>query len=162
MLGNNIAVAFLSKTKLTSEKSTTIRGYTIFKKDRLGTGQHQGVLLAIKSNINHEPVPLPLLSTVEPIVIIIFFQLRPINNIGIYYSPSSLNDTQDIHAVMNIDQSIIITGDFNIKHSYFSSRNTNQNGKRLYAFPQNSLISVLSQYRPTYFPTNGNRPDVLD
>ena len=91
-----------------------------------------------------------------------YIKNRPLNVIGVYNSPSKSIDTNDIRNLVNIGPSTLLVGDYNSKHRIFCSRASNPNGTKLYNFLQGSPIRVLSQCQPTHYPTNGNRPDVLD
>jgi len=57
------------------------------------------ILLAIKSNLKHEELPLPPLSTVEAIGAKIHINQSPINIVGVYNSPSIRIDTTDIRKI---------------------------------------------------------------
>lgn len=135
--------------------------FNIYRKDRFGIGQGQGVLVLVNSKLRHDELTLPTLNTVEAADIRIYIKSKPISVIGIYNSPSVRTDTEDIRKLSNVGQAVIIAGDYNSKHPVFCSRRSNDNGKVLNTFLQSSQLQILSQHQPTHYPTNGNQPDVL-
>lgn len=54
-------------------------------------------------------------------------------------------------------------GDWNAKHTYWSSRLINPRGRQLYKPIQRLGLHCMTTRKPTYCPTNSNRiPDLLD
>lgn len=64
---------------------------------------------------------------------------------------------------MSLNNSIIMAGDLNCKHTNWGCLVTNPNGIKLQTFISNTPYTISAPGVPTYFPTDHNRqPDILD
>ena len=72
-----------------------------------------------------------------------------------------LNEFQELFG--NLGHRFIVGGDFNAKHSWWSSRLINHKGRELYRCINMNNYSVLSTGNPTYWPSDPSKiPDLLD
>jgi len=79
------------------------------------------------------------------------------------YQPLSRQMHISDYEKMSLDNSIIMTGDLNAKHTNWGCRVINPNGTKLLSFLANTPYTIFAPNEPTYFPLDVNRhPDILD
>lgn len=153
-------IALISETHLHGNLIPKIRNYILYNTNRQ-TGRGSGTVIYIKTHIKHHLILNPLLVNIEATLILVSTEKSGNIIIGsIYKPPVPLLLKQDLDALMNTGSKVLLAGDFNCKHSYWNSRQTNPNGRRLFEYINNSPISVLGPPNPTHFDAFGS--DVLD
>lgn len=84
-------------------------------------------------------------------------------SVSAYQSPGRNAYIADYDNVMSLNNSIIMAGDLNCKHTNWGCRVNNPNGIKLQTFISSPTYTVSPPDDPIYFPTNSDRqPDILD
>lgn len=162
---HNISVACISETHLTTDQVFKIPGYKIYRFDRIVAAKASGgAAIIIKSSIDHEPIILPSMQSLE----VVGVKIKLINNnlfqlFACYLQPKRSISILDLNTIFSSNLPTILAGDLNSKHPCWYSRVSNPNGRKLFKIMNKCDWMVIGPDEPTYFPTHENRhPDVLD
>lgn len=162
---HNTDVMMVCETYLKPQHRFSVPNYTIHRLDRL-IGPKGGVLVLVKSNIEHKLLPSFNLKVIEAIGIQINVNSSPVSLIGAYH-PGGNNNTydfkNDIHKLTSIRNSYFICGDLNSRHRMWNCASSNQAGKILFDEMQLGQFSIFHSNTPTHFPVNSNsNPSTID
>ncbi|KAL4144102.1 hypothetical protein QTP88_006332 [Uroleucon formosanum] len=101
--------------------------------------------------------------SLEAVAVLIKLNNRYVTIVSAYQPPSRQMQMSDYDKVMNLDNSIIMAGDLNAKHTNWGCRVINPNGTKLLSFIANTPYTNYAPNEPTYFPSDVNRqPVILD
>lgn len=155
-------VIFISETHLQPHHpDPKIPGFILYRTDR-PTGPGGGTAIYISQSLKHHFTPITLVS-LEATVITVSTSRGPITLASCYNRPSLKLDVNDLVTVINSGGAVIAAGDFNAKHTNWSCRTTNTNGKIVQQLIDNNInCQVYAPTEPTIFPANGALPDILD
>lgn len=148
-----------------SLRSPRIAGYHIVRndrtRDRLG-----GTLIYFRRFLHCIPINTPSLIDLEASVCrLAMTGHQPITIASVYLSgsPDRLLHQADLEALLSLDNSVIIAGDFNAKNQAWNCLCTTARGSRLETFAEVLNFDVIAPLEPTHYPDNpDHRPDILD
>ncbi|KAL4144094.1 hypothetical protein QTP88_006324 [Uroleucon formosanum] len=122
-----------------------------------------GVAILVRARIKQQVIPNLNLLSLEAVAVLIKLNNRYVTIVSAYQPPSRQMQMSDYDKVMNLDNSIIMAGDLNAKHTNWGCRVINPNGTKLLSFIANTPYTNYAPNEPTYFPSDVNRqPDILD
>ncbi|KAL4143777.1 hypothetical protein QTP88_006063 [Uroleucon formosanum] len=122
-----------------------------------------GVAILVRVRIKQQVIPNLNLLSLEAVAVLIKLNNRYVTIVSAYQPPSRQMQMSDYDKVMNLDNSIIMAGDLNAKHTNWGCRVINPNGTKLLSFIANTPYTIYAPNEPTYFPSDVNRqPDILD
>ncbi|KAL4144108.1 hypothetical protein QTP88_006338 [Uroleucon formosanum] len=122
-----------------------------------------GVAILVRARIKQQVIPNLNLLSLEAVAVLIKLNNRYVTIVSAYQPPGRQMQMSDYDKVMNLDNSIIMAGDLNAKHTNWGCRVINPNGTKLLSFIANTPYTNYAPNEPTYFPSDVNRqPDILD
>ncbi len=160
----NIDVALLSETHLTSRMHVKLRGYRLHTCHHPDEVTHGGSAILIKDNIAHDV--LPNYSTRHLQATCISMVANGIRTtVAAVYSPPrhAISSEEYSKFFSHLGQHWLAGGDWNAKHELWGSRLTTTKGRSLYDAITTQNVVCLSSGQPTYWPADTNkRPDCID
>ena len=151
----------ISETHLTTKNSFEIPGYNFYDTKHPEGKACGGTGILIKSKIKHyrlrEFSEIYLQST--PICI-----LDNLTVAAIYCPPKfALTEQQFTNFFKTLGTTFLAAGDFNCKHTLWGSRLISPRGKKLYDAIKSWGLDIISNGKPTYWPTDNRKlPDLID
>lgn len=149
-----------------SVRDPRVANYNIIRDDRV-TSRLGGTLIYYRKSLHCTPLAAPPLKNIEATVC----QLgmtghRPVIIASVYLSASKQLLEEDLQALFDMGDSVILTGDLNSKHPRWQSSTTDARGRALNKLTDRLQFEVIAPITPTRFPHGvGNlrhRPSVLD
>ncbi|KAL4144100.1 hypothetical protein QTP88_006330 [Uroleucon formosanum] len=161
---HNIDIACITETHLSSLDEIKFPGYIPHRTDRVTQSRAMGgVAILVRARIKQQVIPNLNLLSLEAVAVLIKLNNRYVTIVSAYQPPSRQMQMSDYDKVMNLDNSIIMAGDLNAKHTNWGCRVINPNGTKLLSFIANTPYTNYAPNEPTYFPSDVNRqPDILD
>ncbi|KAL4143757.1 hypothetical protein QTP88_006044 [Uroleucon formosanum] len=161
---HNIDIACITETHLSSLDKIKFPGYILHRTDRVTQSRAMGgVAILVRARIKQQVIPNLNLLSLEAVAVLIKLNNRYVTIVSAYQPPSRQMQMSDYDKVMNLDNSIIMAGDLNAKHTNWGCRVINPNGTKLLSFIANTPYTIYAPNEPTYFPSDVNRqPDILD
>ena len=107
-----VDIMVITETKLAQNIKIKVRNYNLHRNDRNNRGG--GVAILIKNKIAHARQPT-INTSIENV------SIRLTNDVlivGAYARPNLLLDNDDLDAIFNLNQKILVLGDFNARHRY--------------------------------------------
>jgi len=160
----NLDLILISEAHLTPNTSFKIPGYQKYHCDHPDKTAHADSAILIKSDIKHFILHSFQSISIQATNIAIQMNHIPTTISSVYCPPSSKLTTHDLtNYLSSLGNTFLIGGDFNSKHTAWSSRIINTRGRILYNISVNKSLKFISPPNPTYWPTHQNRlPDTLD
>ncbi|VVC92739.1 unnamed protein product [Leptidea sinapis] len=128
----NVDIIALCETRLTNRLKLNIPGFYCYRQDKHCSGTGQGVAILVRSDIPHSTLPIPTTTNLEAVGILIQLTKTNIAVISAYQSPNKLLLTSDLNAILACGTQVLIMGDLNAKHPYWSPGTLNSRGNTLY------------------------------
>lgn len=163
----NIDIIALNETRLTGRLVLQIPGFSCYRADRRSDGAGQGVAIMARADIDHSPIDIPLIYNLEAVGIRLQLANGNISLYSVYQSPNLPLFTMlnDIKALMNTGARVLVMGDLNAKHPYWSPGSANHRGNLVYELMLHDEVIVhapsdptLVHYRSEHDPST---PDLL-
>lgn len=161
----NTDVLAISETRLTARSKLDMKGFACYRKDKRCNGTGQGVAILVKADLMHSLITVPNTLNLEAIGISLKLPCGDIVIFSVYQSPNMPLLVSDIDVLMATGNRVLLMGDINAKHPYWSPGPPNVHGKRLYEHMLNSDYIIhypqdptLVHYRPELKPST---PDIL-
>ncbi len=173
---HNISVMMLGETWLSPHLSLSIPGYICYRNDRAAqaantTASHigGGTAILIRRSIIHYVTALPQLQHAEATAVVVQTERGPLRLVSLYARPDRSAEAcaqlaADIAKLVAANTTpTFVAGDYNAKHTAWSSRITCPRGRKLKAVADANGCEIFAPTTPTFYPhgTNG-KPDVLD
>lgn len=160
-----IDIALISETHLTSRLRADIYGYKLYTCHHPSGNSHGGTAIYIRSSLQHYEVQSYSKPTIQAAILSVRLHVGTDVRVGAIYSPprhTVLRSEYDrLFAVMC--PKWIAGGDFNAKHPLWGSRLTTTKGKNLYDSLMRNNVQCYSNGSPTYWPTDPDkRSDCID
>lgn len=149
---HNIDIALISETHLNANKTVKVVNYNLYRNDRLNN-TYGGTAIYVKKNIDHTKLPIPNLIQLESNGIEVYTKHGKIKIYAAYHSPKKTHLVQDLHTILSTNDSTIIAGDFNAKHSDWNSRVNNYNGIELQNYVNSHNVIAVGPTEPTHNST---------
>ncbi|KAI8427039.1 hypothetical protein MSG28_014680 [Choristoneura fumiferana] len=123
-----------------------------------------GTLIYFKRSLHVVPLVRPTLTNMEVSTCrIAMTGHRPITLVSVYLPPTKDLLKTDLEILLNLDDSVLVAGDLNSKHTRWNCRVNNRNGRVLDRLVDELNFDILAPMEETHFPTNPeHRPDILD
>ena len=122
-----IDIILLNELRIKKNKKLKIRGYTTIRRDRNDNSGHGGVAILIKNSIDYKEINPITDCSIEHAII----QLPNKLTIMIYNTPQNNFTYDDILTLTKIGKKVLLIGDFNATHQYWSCNRNNANGRTL-------------------------------
>ena len=174
LVANNVKVACLQETKLTSKaKDPSIPGYTFLRKDRPAGGAGGGLAILIHNSVSFTPLDVNIDPSIDEVTeahgINAIVNNAPISVVNIYCPPASAcprGFRPDTASILDGDfGDCLVLGDWNAHHEAWHSNQSDDRGDHLAAEVENSDFCVLNEDTPTRLPqgsNNNQRPSSPD
>lgn len=157
---HKIDIMLVNEIKASEKINFHLNGYNSIRKNRPGTSQGGGLLILINKEIKHSEFCIDFdLQTLETIGI------KLENNLtihSVYIPPQNKVNNNEIQAIMNSSSRVMAIGDFNSKYVAWNCKHSNNNGKTIYNFINNTNCMILTPETPTLFPVNNGIPSTVD
>lgn len=159
----NIDICLIAETHFTKETVMRLRGYKIYHTPHPSNKYRGGSAVIIKKNIKHHE-ELKFSEIIQATTIRINIKKLQCNITAVYSPPRHNIMMEDyIEFLQSLGNRFVTGGDYNSKHTCWSSRLTTTKGRRLLEAVQTLSCNVLSEGTPTYWPSDPNKcPDVID
>lgn len=160
----NIDICLISETHDTKETRIKVSGYCYYRSIHPSNTGRGGSAVLIKQEIKHAEDFTIQTTKTQIAAIRVSTKCRVISIASIYNPPRYRLEADEYKNIFDqLSPSFIIGGDFNLKHTFFGSRITNEKGKILYQVMTEEKCHVASTGKPTYWPTDLNKkPDLID
>ena len=147
---SNYDVISVNETNLKSERQFALKGYNIYRNDRVGkTGG--GVLLAVKHHIKCREILNKTTRKNEAIAVEIETQtFKSILISSIYVPPTAKIDLSIFSELYNINNNCIVVGDLNAAFQQMGSRKTNSRGRQLQELMKDGFIEIVEDDSTTF------------
>lgn len=157
-----IDVLFLTETHLRPTKTFKLKNMVGHRTDRLHR-RGGGTAIFLRQSITHHVEQLPPLQSIEATAVTIATHMGHITLVSAYSAPRGELHDQDLFAIFDTYNTVLLCGDLNAKHHLWHSRQTNARGTRIHELEERLLAVTMGPRDPTYIPFNANHhPDVLD
>lgn len=155
----------LNETRLTRRLTLRVPGFSCYRSDCRPDGSGQGVAILVRADLEHSLVSTPPTQNLEAIGISLKLS-SGINTIySVYQSPNKTLLPSDIGALMSSGNQILMMGDLNARHPYWSPGPINTHGKTIFDLMMSDELTVFSPSEPTLVHYNGEslptNPDLL-
>lgn len=160
-----IDIAMIAETHLTSRTRAEIANYNIFTCNHPMDAAHGGAAVYIKKTIAHYEASNYCTDHIQAACITAKLHCGTSVNIAAVYSPPKHRITASDYEVFfqHLGEKWIIGGDFNAKHHQWGSRVISTKGRELYQALINTNSNCISKGDPTYWPADINKlPDCID
>ncbi|XP_026475710.1 uncharacterized protein LOC113380860 [Ctenocephalides felis] len=161
MWSHKIHVAGLSETWLKEGHKYFVKGYRIFREDRVdGYG---GTAILVKDNILCEKINHPFQCHLIQMCAVILKLENPVCIISIYCAPNSKEYFKNIKDLIEtISMPILIIGDLNCKNLAWGSNSIDRGGEILYNIIEDLNLTIMNDGRPTTISTASRKGTPID
>lgn len=160
---HNVDIACISETHLIPTEPLRIPGYRIYRHDRTAEQASGGAAILIRRNIEHHPLDLGELQTLEAVSIAININDELHTLIAAYKRPIARWSENDVKLIFDNTKRTMVVGDLNSKNIIWNCRTNNPSGHTLNELCGRYSIYISAPSDPTYFPNRSNaEPDILD
>lgn len=157
---NMIDIALISETFLKPCHSFRLPNYVTYRTDRpIRSGG--GTAILVRKEIRHEEITANT-EEMETTGIRIYTKKGPMNIYSAYCQPCKDVTENDVKNIFNTNQTTILAGDLNAKHTAWHSRVTNNKGKQLRRIALQNNLSVDAPTEATHIHESTKTTDVLD
>ena len=140
----------VNETNLKSERQFSLKGYNIFRNDRVGKSGG-GVLLAVKQQIKCREMLCKTSQENELIAVQLESKcFKSILVASIYVPPRARLNTDLFHELYGINNDCIIIGDLNAALLQMGSRRTNARGKQLQELINEGFLNCIDDVSTTF------------
>ncbi|CAK1588831.1 unnamed protein product [Parnassius mnemosyne] len=149
--------------KHTDNKGLSIKNYSLLRNDRHDR-RGGGTAIYYKKTLHCSLIDTPQLTNMEATLCRISMTgHQSLVIASCYIPPKNLPLKDDFEAILSQSNSVIMFGDFNSKHTEWTCRTINTNGRILRDITQSLDLTVFSPLGATHYPDNTDyNPDVLD
>lgn len=126
-----VDVVAICETRLGRNVNLVIPGFKCYRQDKHPSGGGQGVAIFVKTEIQHFPISTP--STVHMEAVGVQLRISGEDHIilSIYQSPNLPLVTSDLSNILRLGPKMILAGDLNAKHPFWSNGAANPRGNTL-------------------------------
>ena len=143
-------VISVNETNLKSERQFSLKGYNVYRNDRVGKSGG-GVLLAVKQHIKCRELLCKTSKENEMIAVQLETKrFKPIVVASIYVPPRAKLNIDLFHEIHDINNDCIIVGDLNAALIQMGSRRTNAKGKQLQELINEGLLNCIDDVSTTF------------
>lgn len=157
----NLDVCCLNETRLSQERKLKCKGYIVYRNDR--NSQGGGVAVIIRNNIKHYRIPNQTQFPDECVILNLITDAGDVTVAAIYNPPNKTIKVNEINALFNINNKVLILGDLNARHIAWNCPTINVNGKILLKYSNNNNITIEAPFEPTHYSSNPqHQPSVIN
>jgi len=161
----DVDIALIAETHLTSHNKAEIRDYRLFTCNHPSGSAHGGTAIYIKKGLQHHEAKAHCTEAIQAAVITARLHCGTDVHIAAIYCPPKhqINADEYEEFFTQLGNKWIAGGDYNAKHHLWGSRIITKKGKELYSCVNKMNIQCYSNGLPTYWPTdNTKKPDCID
>ncbi|GBN11279.1 RNA-directed DNA polymerase from mobile element jockey [Araneus ventricosus] len=146
----------LQETKIKNSFSPYLPNYTFYRQDGPQSPLSGGTGIFVKSNLNHVELFVPNLNYVSNTIVKISLANQPSIVIASIYVPCQVNSRfmDDLDKILNLNNSVIMCGDFNAHHTSWNCKRINATGKAIYKYAHCKNLEILAPPTPTRYGPN--------
>lgn len=154
------SITLLCETKLNANNKLLFPGFKLHRNDRSAISKGGGTAILVREDIKHEVMNTPKLLNMEATCVKIQLEGASFTVISIYCT-TKVNE-RDLDVLLNLDEKVLIAGDFNAKHLSWNNNKNNSRGISLYNYlDKNPNISLHHPMAPTCTRSKEN-PSTID
>lgn len=161
---HNICVSLLCETFLKAHHSLEVPNYDVIRTDSNGWGA--GTAILVRKDFRYREIRAPVLTSFRDVSAIQIFNDRVTCSVFSVYVPNEVNEIRPrcINSLLNMDDHVIIGGDFNARHVQWGCFTTNSRGRSLARYDlDHSGVDILFPDSPTCYPGDVMRkPSIID
>lgn len=124
----------LCETKLNASHKLTFPEYNFYRNDRSTISKGGGTAILVKDIVKHEVLNTPKLTNMEATCVKIQLDGASFTIVSIYCT-TKVNE-RDLDTLLDLDEKVLITGDFNAKHMSWNNDKNNSRGVSLFKYLQ--------------------------
>lgn len=155
-----IDIVIVTETYLKPHVKISLPNFVCLRRDRLSR-PGGGVAIFIKKSIKHARIN-PDVINLESVAIQINNNNKIITIAAAYNSPGDELLQSDLDAVLGLGSSVILSGDFNARHSHWNCSSTNRSGTMLFNYLHDTDTDIHFPNSHTHYPFNNMSPSTLD
>lgn len=161
---NDIDIALISETHLTTNNNFKIYGYKTYDTKRPDNKPRGGSAILVKNRIKHHQLAPISKTNLQATSIAITEGNSTLNISSIYCPPNkSITEEEFSHYFATLGTRFLAAGDYNAKSPHWGSRLTTPRGKSLLQSIYKNNLQAISGGKPTYWPTDYRKiPDIID
>jgi len=149
---NSCDVICLQETFLKSNKSFSLAGFSVIRKEREGS-RKGGLITLIKDTLNYTEIPVQ--ASIQCITANIKTDNSYITVTNLYISPDKSIDITELSKIFTAKS--VIVGDFNSKSTLWGSPTTDERGLIIEDIVDNNDFVILNNGQPTYTHYDGSQ-----
>lgn len=157
---NDVHVACIQETYLSSNVRVHIDNFNIYRNDRLTHGG--GVAIAVRKNLSHRLLPIATTNIIENISVEIQLGQKMITITSAYNPQPSTHFANDFNILTNQCNEALLFGDYNAKHTAWNCVTCDATGKTLHDLIDGSEFILYAPDSPTHYPHAGSTPSTID
>ncbi|GBM99666.1 RNA-directed DNA polymerase from mobile element jockey, partial [Araneus ventricosus] len=144
------------ETKIKNSFSPYLPNYTFYRQDGPQSPLSVGTGIFVKSNLNHVELFVPNLNYVSNTIVKISLANQPSIVIASIYVPCQVNSRflDDLDKILNLNNSVIMCGDFIAHHTSWNCKRINATGKAIYKYAHCKNLEILAPPTPTRYGPN--------
>ncbi|KAJ2939362.1 hypothetical protein O0L34_g13456 [Tuta absoluta] len=138
-------------------------GYHGYRSDqRLETRTYRGLMILVRRQIVHQPIPPLGLRTLNTLGVQILIGGREIRLFAVYRPHGTLS-IAEVNTLLDSTLPTLAAGDWNAKHLSWNSARENQTGRNLFNDSELRGYTIVGPEAPTHYPyQSAFLPDVID
>lgn len=156
----NIDIAAVSETFLTTKHKFQLNNYAVYRNDRPTHGG--GVLIAVKNTIVHKRLQNITTTVAENVSIQVTIDKALVTFTSAYIPKYSSNFAKDICKLTPKNRNFVVLGDFNAKHVAWNCLANNRAGNVLFNMLHKADFVMHHPDTFTHHPHCGSTPSVID
>ncbi|XP_014484751.1 PREDICTED: RNA-directed DNA polymerase from mobile element jockey-like [Dinoponera quadriceps] len=159
-----IDICLISETHFTKESNFRIIGYETYHTIHPSNKARGGTAIIIRENIKHHEEPKLATESIQAATVSVQCKRYKFTISAVYSLPRhNIQQNEYIEFLQTLENSFIVGGDFNAKHTYWCSRYSSSKGKALFQAGKMLKCDFLSSGSSSYWPADTNKfPDVID
>lgn len=157
-----IDVFLVSETHFTLKNCFRVNGFHTYDTKHPSGKACGGTAILVRRNVNHFVLPEFKENFIQATSINLPNQKITISSV---YAPPGhkIEQEQFTKFFSTLGQKFIAAGDYNAKHTFWGSRLATPRGRQLYNTVAANNLDVISDGKPTYWPTDFDKiPDLID
>ncbi|GBN76339.1 hypothetical protein AVEN_126478-1 [Araneus ventricosus] len=143
----------VQETKLKKNSNPYLPGYLFYRQDGPQAHPSDGTGIFIKNSLYHVELFISNIDYISNTIVKVTLPNQLPLIIASVYVPCKPNRNflNDVNKILNLNNSVIMCGDFNANHTNWNSRKKNFTGNALVHFAQCNNLEILTPPTPTRY-----------
>ena len=148
----NVDVALINESHLRPSDAANFPGYHILRLDAPQSNAFRGLLVAVRRNLVHQPLPILDSRTFQSLGVEVTLGDRALRIFAIYRPSTSKLDVKEVRDILSSTIPTLLAGDWNIKHPTWGNRQACTNGRKLFVDASRHNYEITGPDEPTHYP----------